>query len=105
MPHSGNFYLCCNLERSYAQVGHAVAVVRRPFTSLCALRQKIKEIEDEMARTQKNKATSGHLGMLKVRLCSAALSQHDTLQCDSFGIGTVSKKHKLPQALGSAHIS
>jgi hypothetical protein len=28
--------------------------------------QKIKEIEDEMARTQKNKATSGHLGMLKV---------------------------------------
>lgn len=30
--------------------------------------QKIKEIEDEMARTQKNKATSGHLGMLKVGL-------------------------------------
>lgn len=29
--------------------------------------QKIKEIEDEMARTQKNKATAGHLGMLKVR--------------------------------------
>jgi hypothetical protein len=28
--------------------------------------QKIKEIEDEMARTQKNKATSGHLGTLKV---------------------------------------
>ena len=30
--------------------------------------QKIKEIEDEMARTQKNKATAGHLGMLKVRI-------------------------------------
>ncbi|KAK9842501.1 hypothetical protein WJX81_003123 [Elliptochloris bilobata] len=30
--------------------------------------QKIKEIEDEMARTQKNKATSGHLGMLKAKL-------------------------------------
>lgn len=30
--------------------------------------QKIKEIEDEMARTQKNKATSGHLGMLKVKM-------------------------------------
>lgn len=30
--------------------------------------QKIKEIEDEMARTQKNKATAGHLGMLKVSL-------------------------------------
>jgi len=30
--------------------------------------QKIKEIEDEMARTQKNKATSGHLGLLKAKL-------------------------------------
>ena len=29
---------------------------------------KIKDIEDEMARTQKNKATSGHLGLLKARL-------------------------------------
>ena len=48
-----------------------------PLTCLCALRQKIKEIEDEMARTQKNKATSGHLGMLKVRFCSAVLLQHE----------------------------
>lgn len=30
--------------------------------------QKIKEIEDEMARTQKNKATSYHLGLLKAKL-------------------------------------
>ncbi|CAG9467316.1 unnamed protein product [Pedinophyceae sp. YPF-701] len=29
---------------------------------------KIKEIEDEMARTQRNKATEGHLGMLKAKL-------------------------------------
>ena len=29
---------------------------------------KIAEIENEMARTQKNKATSGHLGMLKAKL-------------------------------------
>lgn len=29
---------------------------------------KIKEIEDEMARTQKNKATAKHLGLLKARL-------------------------------------
>ncbi|GHP12341.1 developmentally-regulated G-protein 3 [Pycnococcus provasolii] len=29
---------------------------------------KIKEIEEEMARTQKNKATEGHLGMLKAKL-------------------------------------
>lgn len=30
--------------------------------------EKIKEIEDEMARTQKNKATSAHLGLLKAKL-------------------------------------
>lgn len=30
--------------------------------------EKIKAIEDEMARTQKNKATSGHLGLLKAKL-------------------------------------
>jgi small GTP-binding protein len=30
--------------------------------------QKIKDIEDEMARTQKNKATSYHLGILKAKL-------------------------------------
>ena len=30
--------------------------------------QKIADIEAEMARTQKNKATAGHLGMLKAKL-------------------------------------
>lgn len=30
--------------------------------------QKITEIEAEMARTQRNKATMGHLGLLKARL-------------------------------------
>ncbi|TRM67961.1 P-loop containing nucleoside triphosphate hydrolase protein [Schizophyllum amplum] len=30
--------------------------------------QRIKEVEDEMARTQKNKATSYHLGQLKAKL-------------------------------------
>ncbi|KAF9534801.1 P-loop containing nucleoside triphosphate hydrolase protein [Crepidotus variabilis] len=30
--------------------------------------QKIKEVEDEMAKTQKNKATSYHLGQLKAKL-------------------------------------
>ena len=29
--------------------------------------EKIQEIEREMARTQKNKATEYHLGLLKVR--------------------------------------
>lgn len=30
--------------------------------------QKIAEIENEMARTQKNKATAKHLGLLKAKL-------------------------------------
>lgn len=32
------------------------------------IRAKIKEIETEYARTQKNKATEGHLGILKAKL-------------------------------------
>ena len=30
--------------------------------------QKIADIEAEMARTQKNKATEGHLGLLRAKL-------------------------------------
>ncbi len=30
--------------------------------------EKIKEIEDEYARTQKNKATEYHLGLLRAKL-------------------------------------
>lgn len=32
------------------------------------VQERIKEIEQEMARTQKNKATEGHLGILKAKL-------------------------------------
>ena len=32
------------------------------------LAQKIADVEAEMARTQKNKATEGHLGLLKAKL-------------------------------------
>lgn len=32
--------------------------------------EKIKEIEEEMAKTQKNKATEYHLGLLKAKLVS-----------------------------------
>ena len=77
-----------------------VLLCAAPLTCLCALRQKIKEIEDEMARTQKNKATSGHLGMLKVRLCSAALLQHGTHQHEvPLHTHSFNKKHKLLQAI------
>ena len=33
-----------------------------------SIAQKIAEIEEEMAKTQKNKATEGHLGLLKARI-------------------------------------
>jgi small GTP-binding protein len=39
-----------------------------PTSSSMGIAEKIKEIEDEMARTQKNKATNGHLGILKARI-------------------------------------
>jgi len=35
---------------------------------MSTIAEKIKAIEDEMARTQKNKATSGHLGLLKAKI-------------------------------------
>ena len=35
---------------------------------MATIPQKILEVETEMARTQKNKATSFHLGMLKAKL-------------------------------------
>ncbi|KIH57039.1 hypothetical protein ANCDUO_12772 [Ancylostoma duodenale] len=37
-------------------------------TAKMSILQKIQDIEDEMARTQKNKATNAHLGMLKAKL-------------------------------------
>ena len=89
-----------------------VLLCAAPLTCLCARRQKIKEIEDEMARTQKNKATSGHLGMLKVRLCSAALLQHDThlhelpLHTHSLNIyHKVAAGHYLSTNLPSSHFA
>jgi hypothetical protein len=42
--------------------------------TMATVMQKIKDIEDEMAKTQKNKATAHHLGLLKV------ISYLDTLR-------------------------
>ena len=41
---------------------------------------KIAEIESEMARTQKNKATAGHLGMLKAKLAKLRYSTSGWLE-------------------------
>merc|ERR1711976_916471 len=40
----------------------------RDKESIMSILQKIADIEAEMARTQKNKATAGHLGLLKAKL-------------------------------------
>lgn len=54
---------------------------------------KIKEIEDEMARTQKNKATNGHLGLLKARL--AKLKSELVTQASAGGGGGQEGKQSL----------
>merc|ERR1711907_437363 len=38
------------------------------MASVESINLKIKEIEDEMARTQKNKATNQHMGLLKAKI-------------------------------------
>ena len=35
---------------------------------MSTIQDKIKDAEDEMARTQKNKATSGHMAVLKAKI-------------------------------------
>ena len=54
---------------------------------------KIKEIEDEMARTQKNKATNGHLGLLKARL--AKLKSELVTQASAGGGGSQEGRQSL----------
>ncbi|THY03896.1 GTP binding protein-like protein, partial [Aureobasidium pullulans] len=47
----------------------ATTVLESPeFLALTRIAPQIKQIEDEMAKTQKNKATSYHLGQLKAKL-------------------------------------
>lgn len=48
------------------------------------IHEKIKELEDEMARTQKNKATEFHIGMLKAKIAKLKRSLIETPK-KSFG--------------------
>ena len=50
---------------------------------------KIKEIETEMARTQKNKATAKHLGILKAKLAKLRqeLLKDSTASSGGTGVG------------------
>lgn len=45
-----------------------IFLIYKFFDKSMGILEKIKEIEDEMARTQKNKATEYHIGNLKARL-------------------------------------
>lgn len=56
--------------------------------------EKIAEIEAEMARTQKNKATAGHLGMLKAKL---AKLRRELITPKSQGGGTSDGKRNKEQ--------
>lgn len=62
-----------------------------------SIQEQIKEIEDEYARTQKNKATEGHLGRLKAKLAklrrqldepdSKTSSSHEGFEVARYGNG------------------
>ena len=49
--------------------------------------EKIKEIEDEIARTQKNKATEYHLGRLKAQLAKLRTQQMEAASGGDKGPG------------------
>ena len=50
---------------------HSISIIiKSPLivVIVMGIAERIKEIEDEMARTQKNKATEFHMGQLKAKL-------------------------------------
>jgi len=53
--------------RTQSEGGKALSVPATT-TTVMGIVEKIKDIEHEMSRTQKNKATEGHLGSLKAKL-------------------------------------
>lgn len=54
---------------------------------MASLTNKILEIEQEMARTQRNKNTEGHLGLLKAKLAKLRREQVDNVMRTSGGYG------------------
>jgi len=51
---------------NHKQINQSINQINNQYNM--GVTEKIKEIEDEMARTQKNKATNYHLGTLKAKL-------------------------------------
>ena len=58
----------CFLFLSKSQKFEKTFEDREKVFKMSTILEKIADIEAEMARTQKNKATAGHLGMLKAKL-------------------------------------
>jgi small GTP-binding protein len=52
-----------------------------------SIQQKILDVENEMARTQRNKATEGHLGLLKAKLARLRREQVDAVMSKGGGYG------------------
>ena len=61
---------------------------------MASTQQKIQEVEAEIARTQKNKATEGHLGLLKAKL--AKLSGDDITATQLAGEPIIAKLSTAP---------
>ena len=58
----------------------------------CGISERIAAIEEEMRRTQKNKATEGHLGLLKAKLAKLR-TQRDTVVSSVKGEGFECTRH------------
>eukprot|EP01046_Picozoa_sp_COSAG06_P036301 COSAG06_NODE_3988_length_4683_cov_19.122600_2_plen_98_part_00 len=66
---------------------------------------KIKDIEDEMARTQKNKATNSHLGLLKARLAKLKSELVTAASAGGGGGSQEGKASRSPSPLPPVHRS
>lgn len=59
----------CHVRHTAIVVVEGQGLSRQPWTQLTmGVAEKIKEVEAEMARTQKNKATEYHIGLLRAKL-------------------------------------
>jgi hypothetical protein len=96
-------YCCWPASSSSAVVGTGErAAGGGPSMSVLA---RIKDIEDEMARTQKNKATNSHLGLLKARLAKLKSELVTAASAGGGGGSQEGKASRSPSLLPPVHRS
>jgi small GTP-binding protein len=79
--HSGSLFILGFIRFARLSIFVNCSIVKKQMSSgEDKIRARIKEIEAEYARTQKNKATEGHLGLLKAKLSKLRRELVDT-QC------------------------